>query len=319
MTLRLCWLLLPLPLAAHMVSLSTGEIRIEGQRGEYELRMPLYEVAHVKDPDRTLLASIRFSDGSSDARLIGKSCREDRADGAYICDATYQFAKPVDRLEVECRFYSVTVPNHVHLLRAIHGGKTDQAVLDFSFPAATLRFNPPTAAEIAAREIGAGVFRAVGGAAQILFLASLVLAARGRRELFALAGMFLLGEIASCLILPRTGWRPAPRFIEAAAALTIAYLAVEILVLPEAGKRWLVVGVLGVFHGFYFEMFIRSSNYHAAYVLTGVVLGEILVIAVFALAFSKIRKAAEALRPVPVAASVLLVVGIVWFVLRLRS
>jgi hypothetical protein len=319
MTRRLWILLVPLPLVAHMVSLSTGEIRIEDQRGRYELRMPLYEIAHVRDPERTLFESIRFSSGGSEAKLMGKSCREDAVDGAYICDARYLFLEPVGRLEVECRFHSVTVPNHVHLLRAINGERTDQAVLDFSFPRATLRFSPPTASEIAARQIGAGMLRAVGGAGQVLFLASLVLAARGRRELLALTGMFLLGQILACLVAPRIGWQPAPRFVEAAAALTIAYLAAEILLLPEAGKRWLVVGALGVFHGFYFDLFIRSSEYGAGYVLTGVAVSEVLLIALFALIFSRIARFAAALRPVQVSASLLMVVGMVWFVLRLRG
>jgi hypothetical protein len=45
----------------------------------------------------------------------------------------------------------------------------------------------------------------------------------------------------------------------------------------------------------------------------------VLLIAVFALIFSRIAKATEALRPVKVSASVLLVVGVAWFVLRLRG
>ena len=112
-----------------------------------------------------------------------------------------------------------------------------------------------------------------------------VLAARRRRELLALTGMFLLGLILACIVSPSVGWQPAPRFVEAAAALTIAYLAAEILLLPEAGKRWLVVGALGVFHGFYFDLFIRGSEYGAGYVLTGVAVSEVLLVALFALIF----------------------------------
>ena len=49
----------------------------------------------------------------------------------------------------------------------------------------------------------------------------------------------------NAVIVPRTTWDPAPRFVEAATALTIAYMAVEILALPQAGKRWLIAGALG--------------------------------------------------------------------------
>ena len=68
--------------------------------------------------------------------------------------------------------------------------------------------------------------RALGGLVQILFLATLALAARSRRELAALVGMFLLGQIAAAIVAPRTNWDPAPRFV-------------------EAGKRWLIAGTLG--------------------------------------------------------------------------
>src|SRR6185295_17884058 len=121
----------------------------------------------------------------------------------------------------------------------------------------------------AIQQFGAGALRAFGGVVQLLFLASLVLAARNRRELLALAGMFLAGQVTSAVLVPLTNWQPAARFVEAAAALTIAYLAVEILALPRAGSRWLVAGVLGGFHGLYFELFLRNTGYSAGWVLAG--------------------------------------------------
>jgi hypothetical protein len=198
-------------------------------------------------------------------------------------------------------------------------GKRDQGLFDFSFPKATLRFTPPSTAEIVATQAGAGFVRALGGAVQMLFLAALVLAARSRRELAALAAMFIAGEIAAVLIVPLTGWQPASRFVEAAAALTIAYLAVEILMLPEAGSRWLVAGVLGGFHGLYFHLFLRESGYHAPLVLGGAAAAELIAIALVALAFSRIGRIARALRPLQVSASALLAFGMFWFFLRLRS
>ena len=51
----------------------------------------------------------------------------------------------------------------------------------------------------------------------------------------------------------------------------MAYLAVEILILPEAGYRWLVAAGMGVFHGIYFGSFLQQSEMDSLYVLTGVV------------------------------------------------
>jgi hypothetical protein len=317
---RLPWFfVLALPLLAHMMSMSTGDVTVNGDRAHYELRMPLYEIAHVKDPERSLFEHIRFSSGGVEARTINRSCREIPAEAVYFCTADYQFAAPVDRLDVECTFHSVTVPNHVHLLRAENAGKRDQAFFDFSFSKATLRFAPPSAVEVAITQGGAGAMASIRGLVQILFLASLVLAARTLRELLALTGMFLSGQIASAVLVPLTSWQPAPRFVEAAAALTIAYLAVEILMLPQAGSRWLVAGILGMFHGLYFELFLRNTGYGPVWVLLGAALTELAVIAVFAFVFSRIGRFAAALRPLQVSASLLLVFGMVWFCIRLAG
>jgi HupE / UreJ protein len=252
---RAFWLvLLAWPATAHVMSMSSGDLAILGARAHYELRMPLYEVAHVSNPERTLLEHIRFAG----AHLVRSECRTEPARDTYLCAADYEFAATVDRLDVECTFAAVTVPNHVHLLRATLGEKRDEAIFDLGFTRATLRFRPPTAAEIAVTQAGAGFVRALGGTVQVLFLAALVLAARSRRELLAIAAMFLVGQAASVLTMAHAAWQPAPRFVEAATALAVAYLAVEILLLPEAGARWLVAGVLGALHGLYFRLHRRA-------------------------------------------------------------
>jgi hypothetical protein len=318
---RLPWILgvVPALLLAHMMSMSTGDVAVTGDRAHYELRMPLYEIAHVKEPERSLFEHIRFSSGGAEGRLTNRSCRENAAEAAFHCTADYQFAAPVDKLDAECTFYAVTVPNHVHLLRAENGGKRDQAFFDYSFTKATLRFVPPSPAEVAFTQAGAGAKSAVSGMVQILFLASLVLAARSRRELLALAGMFLAGQVVAVALVPLTSWQPVPRFVEAATALTIAYLAVEILLLPQAGSRWLVAGVLGMFHGLYFELLVRNTGYSAVWVLIGAALMEVVLLALFAVVFARIGRLAAALRPVQVSASLLLVFGMVWFCIRLAG
>ena len=310
-----CW-----PLAAHMISISSGELRIEGRRATYDLRMPLYEIQHIRQPEQALFDSIRFRSGGADGRLLEKSCRSETADGSYFCRGTYEFPVDVDRVEVECRFYSVTVPNHVHMLRTIHGEKTDQAVLDFSFPRADMRFRPPTPVELIATQMSGGLTRALGGWPQILFLLSLALAARTRRELVSLAGMLVAGEALATLAVPHVSWQPQPRFVEAAAALTIAYLSVEILLLPQAGQRWLVVGVLGLFHGLGFAVYVGTTEYSATWVLAGAILGELPAIALFGWIVAKAgRIIPAAARPLQVSASLLLTTGLVWFFWRLRG
>jgi HupE / UreJ protein len=316
-----CLPLLALPLAGplrgHMVSMSTGDLKVDGARASYELRMPMYEVAHVHAPEHTLLDHVRFESGGVWAKVSGQSCQQDQ--DTYVCTAEYQFPAPVETLQAECTLASVTVPNHVHLLRAYRGDKSDQAVFDLSYTKAEIRFRPPTAFETATREITGGFMRAAGGLAPLLFLVSLVLAARSRRELVALAASFIAAEVLACAIALRVRLPLSPRFIEAAAALTIAYLAFEIVLLPHSSFRWLVVAVLGLFHGAYFAAFLAESGYHLATFLSGVVICELLLIALFAFLLDRLVRLAWLRRMVPVAASLLLAVGVAWFLLRLRA
>jgi hypothetical protein len=314
----LAWLLAAaFPLTAHMISMSTGDLKVDGDHAHYELRMPMYEVAHVREPEHTLLDHIRFKGGGAWAKPSGQVCRQEQ--DTYVCSADYQFPAPVEMLEVECTLASVTVPNHVHLLRAYRGDKSDQAVFDLSYTQAEIRFRPPTAFETAAREISAGFMRAAGGLAPLLFLAALVLAARSRRELVVLTASFLAAEALACAIAPRMTLPLSPRFIEAAAALTIAYLAFEIVLLPQSSLRWLVVGVLGLFHGAYFSAFLTESGYHFATFFSGVAICELLLIAIFAFILDRLVRLAFLRRMVPVAASLLLAIGVAWFFLRLRA
>ncbi|MBI1897532.1 MAG: HupE/UreJ family protein [Acidobacteria bacterium] len=309
---RLAWLL-ALPLSAHTISMSTGELRVEGARARYELRMPLYEAEHVRNPEEALFANFTIRG----ARLTSKSCRTQPGEAMFYCEAVYEFPAPPEQIEVDCRFARVTVPNHVHLLRATSGGRTDQAVLDLSFDSATLRFRDPTPVEVAAAQISAGAWRAVSGLANLLFFVALVLAARTPRELALLALAFILGETAGALLALHLGWQISPRFIEAAMALSVAYIAVEVLFLPSAGQRWLVLGILGIFHGLYLRMFIQGSRYSPGYVLAGAAAAACLAVLALWFAGRLLRRAHAPDWAASAAASLLLVIGLGWFALRL--
>jgi len=277
--------------------------------------MPIYEVAHVHEPEHAFLDHIHFRSGGAEGRPVTKNCRAEQY--TYVCNTTYEFPAPVDMVDAECTLASITVPNHVHILHAYKGEKSDQAVFDLSSTKAEIWFRPPTAFETGVRAGGAGFMRAAGGLAPLLFIAALVLAARTRQELILSAIAFIVAEAAACAFAPRMSVRFSPQFIEAAAALTIAYLAFEIIMLPKSGKRWLIVGVLGVFHGLYFSIFLKDSGDRLAPFLMGVVLAELLLIAVLAAAVYVLVRVTRTARAIPVTASLLLAVGVTWFVIRL--
>jgi hypothetical protein len=299
---RLIFLLAATTLHAHVVSMSTGELRVDGPTATFELRIPMYEVAHVTHPETELLAHVRFAG----ARLTHSSCQEE--DGAYTCRGEYEFLRlPPDTLEVECTLYQITVPNHVHLLTAMNGPNTDQEVFDRRFPEGAIRFHPPSRAEVIVKEWGAGAKRAVESAAGLLFLAGLALASRSRQEAVALGAVFLAAEWGARPLGPLLPVTLSVRFLEAALALTVAYLAVEVLLLPEGRFRWLIVAVLGLCHG------VSFAGFPAAY-LAGGCLVQALLFAI--LAAGALRMPRAWLRP---AAAALLAAGLGWFAVRLLS
>jgi hypothetical protein len=231
-------------LYAHVVSMSTGEIHMDGPTAVYELRIPVYEASHAAHPETALLDHIRFADG----HRTSSSCHEE--DGTYVCRAEYEFpGLHPNALDVECTLFQVTVPNHVHLLTAIQGPNADQLVFDRTFTEGEARFHPPSRAEVIAKESSSGVKRTLQNGPGWLFLIALALASRTRKEAVALAVVFVASEWLARLIGPLIPLSFSARFFESLVALTVAYLAVEILLLPEGRLRWLVVAVLGLFHG----------------------------------------------------------------------
>jgi hypothetical protein len=316
----LAWALLgAAPLAAHLLSMSTGELRVGGSAALYAVRLPIYEVAHIRDPQRAVFSNLHLLDRGTEILPDEVSCREDRSEGAFLCSARYTLPAGTPRLDVICTLHAATVPNHVHVLRATNGPQIAHAVFDYSAQRSAIRFETLAASELAASQFAAGFARALGGLAQILVLVALALAARSRREFTGIVAAFLLGELAACLLAPYAWWSPDARFLEMASALTLAWVAVEVLTLPVAGKRWVLLAVLGVIQGLYLQLFITGSGYYTAYVLTGAALPQIAGAALFATAFSQANRALPGLRLLRGTAACLLVAGLFWFVLRVKS
>jgi hypothetical protein len=257
-----CFLLLAATtLHAHVVSMSSGELTVDGRNAIYELRMPFYELQHVTNPQTQLLDHVHFAD----ARLVSSNCIQEQ--DAYICTAHYEFARPIpDSVEIECTLFQVTVPNHVHLLHAVQGPNADQVVFDQTFTKAEARFHPPSRAELIARGVAGGIVRLLKSLAAMLFLAALALAARSARETALFIALFLAGEWIALPLAPRIPLAFSPAFLESAMALTTAYLAVEILLLPDSTARWMAVPVLGLVHGLNFAAFPTAYLAGASFV-----------------------------------------------------
>jgi hypothetical protein len=309
-------------LSAHAISMSTGYATVRGRELEYVFRIPDYEMAHVREP-ASLFDHIRFSSNGEDGVRSGQECHPDPANGVYLCAADYRFSRPIEKLGVECTFYQVTVPNHVHMLHGERGGKYDQAILDSSFPSATLAFRPPTAAEVAISQTSSGFLQIFTAGVQMLLLFAAVFSARNRPELTGIVIAFVAGQCAGALAPIHSAWQPQPRFAESAAALALAWLSLEMLLFPAARGRWIMAAILGIFPGLYFSLFINQSGYSAGWVLSGAAIASLLaagILETVRIALNQLPFGASfRIQIKRLAASVLLGTGAIWFVLRLRN
>lgn len=312
-------LLAAVPAAAHMISMSTGTLNIDGTRARYELRIPAYELQHAGGQVPDLLAEIRFSSNGEDARMVEKTCSYENGGEEYVCRAQYVFKASPETIDIRCTLYRVTVPNHVHLLRAENDGRTGQAVLDVTFDTGRLDFAVPGAVSVAASAFFSGSLRTLAGLGQLLFLATILVAAHTRRELWAMAAAVIGGQTLAAVLLSTLEWYPSQRFAEAAVALTIAYLALDVLFFPAARHRWVVVLILGVFHGLYFDVFLRTGAFSPAFFLAGAAAMELALLALMALVFSRLTRWITTARPLMVCRSLLAVAGLTWFIVRLRG
>lgn len=245
--------LTPALLKGHTVSISTGELRVDGPTAVFELRMPMYEVANLQNRAAVLLDHLRFGDG----HRTKSSCREDG--GIYVCTADYEFPALIpDKLGVECTLFQVTVPNHIHLLTAEQGKNQDQIVFDAHQPAGEIRFRPPSPAEIALRDLTKGGWRLLTSLGSVLFLLGIAAGARSANETASMLALLMAVEWLSPPIAARIPGNLSPGFLELAVTLSLAYLAVEVLFLADGGGRWAAVAAAGAFEGLSFAGFPRN-------------------------------------------------------------
>lgn len=306
---------------AHVISMSYGYATLAGNRVDYILRMPEYEAPKGIDIEKALFDHIRFSSGFETARRTESECHLDAPKASYLCAATFVFPQPVSNLDVDCTFFDVTVPNHIHMLHAetTAGGvtKTDQAIFDSSLSSAKLLFRPPTAFETALRQVWSGAKRTWTTWAQLLLLIAIALASRTPRELGLNWAAFVVGQCAVCAALSAVSWRPAPRFAEAAASLALAYLAFEMLAFPRSGGRWMIALVFGAFSGMYFATFADEAGFRSSLVLAGSAAAALLIFSAMSSSYlirSKYRESCIRVVSIP-----LLVTGAAWFITRLRG
>ena len=302
-----------LPGAAHFLSVSRGSLRVAGTEAIYEIRLPLADLPADDAGRRASLDALELEADGVGGQRVKADCRAESPKALYICEATYRFPAPPPKLTVRCNFPAAISPHHVHILESGQGQAARQTIFDIVSREAEIRFTPPTRWELIRSQGAAGIRRIASSPESLLFVLALALAGRRRRESVECAGAFLAAQGVVAVLGWSFGWNLPARFLEAAAALSVAYLAAEMLFLPAAGRRWLVCAGIGCFHGLFLAAFLDLSDMQPGYFLAGALGCEALLLAPLGV----LRRKTVGTGVERLIALLLLVCGIGWFGLRL--
>lgn len=299
------------------MSMSNGELRLEGREAVLSVKIPDYEVQRLDDPESAVLAAFALRVDGVEVERTEAACVANQSEALYECTSRYELPEETSVVEVACDLPDAIVANHVHVLRAVSPEGAEQQVFDYASRTHTFRFRPMGTLERWSSEAWAGAVRVLLGPAQLLFLFAVVVASRSRNELLRMAAAFVVTLAATATMVSILGWQPPPGFLDAAGALTIAYLAVETLTLPDAGGRWLVAGGMGAFHGLYFGVFLQQAPMLSSAVLSGAVIACLLILSLLHGGFTQLAASIGEITFRKSCAVGLGVIGASWFVIRL--
>jgi hypothetical protein len=253
---------------------------------------------------------------------------DDKSDGFFATVAIdYECKRTAAELTVEYDLFFDLDPMHQGLARVQLPGEPErQHVFRGAARALDLR-RPLTLADNLRDYLVLGMEHIFTGYDHIAFLFGLLLvaAARGlRRGLGYVLGIVTAFTVAHSVTLIAAGLgivRLSPRIVEPAIALSIAYVAVENLVVREPKHRWLLTFGFGLVHGFGFASVLAEIGLPPSGVVpslvsfnVGVELGQLCVVtAVAPILLWLVPRAGQATRVRTWGSVLLLALSSLWF------
>jgi hypothetical protein len=169
-----------------------------------------------------------------------------------------------------------------------------------------------------------GVEHIFTGYDHILFLFGLLLVKRGFRSLVGIVTSFTVAHSLTLAAATLGLVQPSPWTIEAAIALSVAYIGFENLFVTDPRHRWKITFVFGLVHGFGFANVLREMSLPRSGLAVslfsfnaGVEIGQLVIVALMfpvLLALARTRHHGLVTR---VASVCIIATGLVWFYQRI--
>jgi hypothetical protein len=247
------------------------------------------------------------------------------------------------KLVIRCGFLEVLSSSHHHWAVVSTDGETDRpevmvvpADLDLVIDVGAA----PAASSGFFALLKLGVEHILTGYDHLVFLLGLILLGGRARSLVLALTAFTIAHSISLALAVLSVWSPSPSIVEPAIALSIAYVGVENLWLlrrsttttdahptPDAARgRWRITFPFGLVHGFGFagalaEIGLPRARVPGALLAfnLGVELGQLAVLACVLPLIVLLRRRASTTLWVRLTSAAIVLAGLVWFVLRVRT
>jgi len=169
-----------------------------------------------------------------------------------------------------------------------------------------------------------GIEHIFTGYDHILFLFGLLLVGTGLRNLVAVVTSFTVAHSATLALATLGVVTPVPWTIEAAIALSIAYIGIENLLVPNPRYRWKISFLFGLVHGFGFATVLRDMHLARTGLAmslfgfnAGVEIGQIAIVSVMYPLLQLLGRTPYRLAVTRVASCFITAVGLIWFYQRI--
>ncbi len=333
--------------SAHPLSVSYSEFRTTEHGLDAVVRLPLDDMDLLlrldEDLDETvtvgeieaareaiagyLLRHIRVSsDGRPMEASVGRL-------GRWADSASFPY------LEAEMRFGSGDVPRLVEItvtvLTDLYGSHRNLASFNFGEQSIEYVFQHGTpwsgrTSEITAWEtfwsfLALGIEHIFTGYDHILFLFGLLLVSGGFKSLVAIVTSFTLAHSLTLALATLGVLTPVPWTIEAAIALSIAYVGAENFFDKDPRHRWRITFVFGLIHGFGFAGILRQMHLPQRGLVVslfsfnfGVELGQVAIVALMYPVLLWMERSLHRTLIIRMISGAIVAVGLYWFFQRVR-
>ncbi len=172
----------------------------------------------------------------------------------------YVFPQDVIALRVNESLNDILGAGHVHLVTAVLGGRTQEAILDSRTKSAFFTQTSGSNWQIFTRFLWLGIQHIATGYDHLAFLVGLLIATASMKSLVKVVTSFTIAHSITLALATFNVVVLPSRFTESMIAASIVYVAVENIIRGRAIERYRITFLFGLIHGFGFSNVLREMQ-----------------------------------------------------------